>query len=152
LDLDHDAHMLHAAIGSSLPAAWSPRLALQFDHLSGDSSHLDLSSGRFDPLFGDRSFEFGPTSIYGAIARANLASPGIRSEAKPDSLSDAYIMIRQIELDPSRASFGDTSTRDPAGSSGKDVGAQIEGRYRRWLVQHSLASRLARQRGSRAIF
>jgi hypothetical protein len=137
-DLDHDATMLHAEAGFTFDAPWSPRLALQYDLASGDGSPADLSSGRFDPLFGDRSFEFGPTSIHGAISRANLDSPGVRLEVKPDGDSDAYVMLRQVKLESSTDSFGSTGVRDPAGASGVDVATQIEGRWRRWIVKDQL--------------
>lgn len=137
-DLDHDAAMLHAEAGFTFDAPWSPRLALQLDRATGDKSPSDLSSERFDPLFGDRSFEFGPTMLYGAIYRANLFSPGLRLEVKPDKESDAYVMLRGIRLDEARDSFANSSVRDASGASGRDVGAQIEGRYRRWLVRDSL--------------
>jgi hypothetical protein len=136
--LDHEAEMAHAEIGYSIEAPWSPRLALQYDFASGDSSPTDGESQRFDPLFGDRSFEFGPTSIYGFISRTNLASPGIRLEVKPDGDSDAYLMVRDVRLDSSTDSLANSSVRDPAGLSGDHAGLQIEGRYRRWLVKDSL--------------
>ena len=137
-DLDHDANMGHAEFGYSLAAPWSPRIALQYDHASGDKSLADLDNERFDPLFGDRSFEFGPTSIWGAISRTNLSSPGIRLEVKPDKASDAYVMARRIGLDSATDTFANSSVRDAAGLSGEEVGTQIEGRYRRWLVQDSV--------------
>lgn len=138
VDLDHDAHMLHVEAGYTFEGPWSPRLAFQYDEATGDRSPADLSSERFDALFGDRAFEFGPTGLYGAIARTNLSSPGVRLEVKPDALSDAYLMARRIGLNAPRDSFGGTGVRNPAGASGDDVGLQVEGRYRRWLVQDSL--------------
>ena len=137
-DLDQDAEMLHAQLGYTFDAPWSPRIALQYDQASGDRSQYDLSSERFDALFGDRAFEFGPTSIYGAIARTNLIGPGIRFEAKPDGASDALLAIRRIQLESARDSFSNSGVRDASGTSGQDVGTQIEVRYRRWLIQDSL--------------
>ena len=136
--IDHDAEMAHVAIGYTFDAPWSPYLSLQYDFASGDRSPADLASQRFDPLFGDRSFEFGPTALDGFIARANLASPGIRLEVRPDAESDAYIMARDVRLDSETDSFGNSGVRDPAGLSGDHAGLQIEGRYRRWLVRDSL--------------
>lgn len=136
--LDHDADMAHLEAGFTFDAPWSPRLALQFDYASGDDSPLDNRNERFDALFGDRSFEFGPTSIYGIVARANLVSPGIRLEVKPDGMSDAYIMVRHVALDSATDSYANTNVRDPSGASGDDVGVTIEGRYRHWLVKDSL--------------
>ncbi len=137
-DLDHDASMLHAEAGWTLDAPWSPRISLHYDMATGDNSPSDLSSERFDPLFGDRSFEFGPTSIYGAILRANVDSPGVRAEVKPDKLSDALVMVRQVTLDKPRDSFANSGVRDATGASGDDVGLQTEIRYRRWLIPDSV--------------
>ena len=137
-DLAHDATMLHAEAGYSFDAPWSPRLSLHYDLASGDGSSGDISSERFDPLFGDRSFELGPTSIFGAISRTNLDSPGVRIDAKPDNVTDAYVMVRQIKLESATDSFGATGVRDASGMSGNDVATQIEGRWRRWLVPDQL--------------
>lgn len=133
-DLDQEAEMMHAQIGYTLDAPWSPRIALQYDQASGDKSPTDLKSQRFDPLFGDRAFEFGPTSIYGVIARTNLISPGVRVEVKPDKLSDAYLSVRRLQLESATDSFANSNVRDVTGASSDDVGTQIELRYRRWLV------------------
>ncbi len=136
--LSHEAQMAHVEAGFSFDAPWSPRLALQYDFASGDASPTDGESQRFDPLFGDRSFEFGPTSTFGFISRTNLSSPGIRLEVKPDANSDAYVMLRQVRLAEAQDSFANSSVRDASGASGKDVGLQLEGRYRHWLVKDSL--------------
>jgi hypothetical protein len=137
-DLDHDAKMIHAQLGYTFDAPWSPRLALQYDQASGDRSPSDLSNERFDSLFGDRAFEFGPTTIYGAIARTNLIGPGMRLEVRPDSVSDANLSVRRIQLDSSTDSFGNSGVRDASGASGDFVGTQIDVRYRRWLIKDSL--------------
>lgn len=136
--LSHDAQMAHVEAGFSFDAPWSPRLALQYDFASGDASPADNKSGRFDPLFGDRSFEFGPTSAFGFISRTNLSSPGVRLEVKPDADSDAYVMLRQVNLAEARDSLANSGVRDVTGASGKDAGLQLEGRYRHWLVKDSL--------------
>jgi hypothetical protein len=138
IDLDHEADMLHAEAGWMFDAPWSPRLSLHYDHASGDKSPTDVRSERFDPLFGDRSFEFGPTSIYAAIARTNLNSPGVRLDVKPDQASDGMLSIRRIRLDEPRDSFANSGVRDQTGASGDEVGTQVELRYRRWLVRDSV--------------
>lgn len=137
-DLDHDASMLHVQVGYTLDAPWSPRLAFQYDQASGDKSPSDLSNERFDSLFGDRSFEYGPTGLYGVVARTNLIGPGIRVELKPDKLSEAALVVRQLRLDSAADSFANSNVRDASGASGDEAGTQIELRYRRWLVPDSL--------------
>ncbi|RYG31314.1 MAG: alginate export family protein, partial [Burkholderiales bacterium] len=138
VDLDHDASMMHVQVGYTLDAPWSPRFAFQYDQASGDKSASDLSSERFDSLFGDRSFEYGPTGIYGAVARTNLIGPGIRIDVKPDKISEATLAVRQLRLDSATDSFANSNVRDASGASGDEAGTQIELRYRRWLVQDSL--------------
>ena len=90
----------------------------------------DLASERFDPLFGDRAFELGPTSIYAAIARTNLNSPGIRLDVKPDARKSLMAMVREVKLESATDSFANSDVRDPTGASGDDVGTQVELRWR----------------------
>lgn len=137
-NLDHEADTLHAQAGYTFDAPWSPRLALQYDEASGDKSSADQSSERFDPLFGDRAFELGPTSIFGAVSRTNFHFAGLRLEARPDNRSETYVSLRRIRLDSATDSFANSGVRDATGASGTDVGTQLEVRYRRWLVPDSL--------------
>lgn len=137
-DLDHEAMMLHLEGGFSFEAPLSPRVSILYDYASGDESPLDSESGRFDPLFGDRSFEFGPTNIWGALARGNLSSAGVRLEFAPDEASDVYLMVRHVELAEARDRFSNSGVVDVTGVSGREVGQQFEVRYRRWLVEDSV--------------
>jgi hypothetical protein len=132
-DLDHDAMMLHLEGGFSFETPMSPRVSVLYDFASGDESPADTESGRFDPLFGDRSFEFGPTGIWGALARGNLSSAGVRLEFAPDEASDVYLMVRHVELAEARDRFANSGVVDATGASGREVGQQVEVRYRRWL-------------------
>lgn len=136
--LDHEADMAHLEAGFSFDGPWSPRLAAQYDYASGDTSPADGESQRFDAIFGDRSFELGPTSLFGLIARTNFTSPALRLEVHPDPVSDAYFMVRHVALESATDSFANTNVRDTAGASGDDAGTMIEARWRRWLVEDSL--------------
>lgn len=138
IDLDHDASFFHLEGGVTFDGPWSPRIAVQLDRATGDKSPADLSSERFDTLSGDRAFEFGPTSIYGAVARTNMFSPALRFEFKPDPASDAYIAVRRITLDQPRDSFANSGVRDANGASSDDAAMQLDFRYRRWLVPDSV--------------
>lgn len=137
-DLDHEAMMLHLEAGFSFEAPLSPRVSFLYDFASGDESPLDGRSGRFDPLFGDRAFEFGPTSIWGAVARSNVSSPGVRLEFSPDAESDVLLVVRHVELAQRRDRFANSGVVDAAGASGREVGQQVEVRHRRWLVEDSV--------------
>jgi Alginate export len=138
IDLDQDADMYHVEAGYTFAAPWSPRLSLHYDHASGDESPSDLNSERFDPLFGDRAFELGPTSIWGAIFRANLESPGVRLELTPDKTNELMGMVRQVKLDSATDSFGSSGVRDPSGASGDDVGTHLELRWRHQLIPNNV--------------
>lgn len=138
VDLDHEASMLHLEGGFSFLAPLSTRISLLYDFASGDKSPTDNKSGRFDPLFGDRSFELGPTSIWGLVARGNLSSAGVQLEIEPDEMSDVLVMLRQIDLAEARDVFASTGVVDASGASGRQVGQQLEVRYRRWLAEDSV--------------
>ena len=127
--LKHRAHFHHAELGFRFNTDWSPRLVLQYDFASGDDNPDDQHNNRFDTLFGARRFDFGPTSIYGAFARSNLNSPGLRLQFKPHSTLDSMFTLRGYL----RASSADAWTT--AAIDGRDlyIGTQIEARLR-WKV------------------
>ncbi|MDP3738580.1 MAG: alginate export family protein [Hyphomonadaceae bacterium] len=137
-DLDHDADMAHLEAGYTFDTAWAPRVSFHYDFASGDNSPADLDSERFDPLFGDRSFEFGPTSIWGAIFRSNLDSPGVRLELKPNKTNELMSMVRQVKLDSPTDIFGNSGVRDATGASGDNVGTQVELRWRHQVIPDSI--------------
>lgn len=135
-DLEVRAGFVHAGIGWTFAAPWSPRLAFAYDYASGDGRGRHY--GRFDTLYGDRSFEFGPTDIYGPVSRANLSSPEIRVEARPGARWDTYLAVRGLWLASDSDGFAATGVRDAAGRSGDYAGTQIDGRVRYWLVPETL--------------
>lgn len=133
-ELDYFAHFHHAELGYTLDNAWKARFALQYDFASGDHDPTDGDNQRFDTLFGARRFEFGPTGIYGAIARANINSPGVRIEAKPAKGLDGFISYRAVFLASERDTLTTAGVQDASGASGNFVGNQIEARVRYDLV------------------
>ncbi|NNL64871.1 MAG: alginate export family protein, partial [Myxococcales bacterium] len=130
VDLDHRAHFHHVEVGYSFDAPWSPRVALQYDHASGDEDPNDRKNERFDTLFGSRRFDFGPTSIYGAFARGNLSTPGLRIQVKPGDRTTSFVALRGFWLAERRDAWTTSGVRDPAGRSGRYVGSQIDFRLR----------------------
>jgi len=132
-NLDHLAFSGHASSGYRFGVAWAPRLVLQYDYASGDRSPNDKKNQRFDLLFGARRFELGPTGIYGAIARSNMSSPGVRFELSPHRKLDAFAAYRLVWLASSRDAWTTAGLRDPTGNSGSFVGQQAEARVR-WHV------------------
>jgi hypothetical protein len=139
VDLDHRAFSVHAALGYRWDAPWAPRVVLQHDYATGDASPDDGANNRFDPLFGARRFEFGPTSLYGAIARSNLNAPALRVEVSPSRKVDSFAAYRLVWLASARDAWTPAGLRDPSGSSGTFVGQQVEARVRWHLLPKNLS-------------
>lgn len=129
-DLDHAAHHHHLAVGHTFQHAWKPRVGVRYDFASGDENPNDRENGRFDTLFGARRFEFGPTGIYGAIARANLNSPEYNASIRPWRGVDLSVSHRFVWLAEARDAWTASGLRDASGRSGTEVGHQLEFRLR----------------------
>lgn len=135
-DLPVSAWFLHADLGHSFAGRWAPRLVAQLDIASGDGPGSTYS--RFDPLYGARAFEFGPTSLYGAVSRSNLVSVEGRVEISPRKKWDGYVAVRPLWLYSATDSFSGTGVRDSAGRSGRYAGTQLDLRARYWIVPKHL--------------
>ncbi len=131
--LDHFAHFHHAELGYSFATRASPRLVLQYDYASGDDDPDDGDNNRFFTLFGARRFDFGPTGIYGAFARTNVHTPGLRLQLKPAPTLSAFVAFRGYWLADKRDAWVPAGVRDPSGNSGSFVGSQLELRVR-WRI------------------
>lgn len=129
-DLEHRAFALHASVGHRFDVWATPRLLALYDYASGDVAADDESQERFDPLFAARRSEFGPTGTYGAFARSNLSSPGLRLEVQPHPLVDGFVGHRAFWLASDRDAWTTAGVRDPSGASGSFLGNQVEGRVR----------------------
>lgn len=132
-DLNHFAFFGHAEVGYTFAAPWSPRVAALYDYASGDDSPSDGDSNRFDTLYGARRFDHGPTGIYGAFARANIQSPGLRLVAKPVKKVELMTTYRAYWLASDTDTWTTSGVRDAAGNSGSFIGHQLEARLR-WDV------------------
>ena len=129
-NLDHTAWLLQSGVGYTWKAFGSPRLGVRVHQASGDRNPNDGVNQRFDSLFGARRFDFGPTGIYGAIARSNLRSPEIRASMRPIRSVEASLSHRWIWLESPFDAFTAAGVRDSSGRSGSYVGQQLEGRIR----------------------
>ncbi|MCA8971411.1 MAG: alginate export family protein [Planctomycetes bacterium] len=128
--LDHFAWFTHLSFGYTFDAAWKPRVRVALDYASGDSDPNDNDSGRFDTLFGARRFEYGPTGIFGAVARSNLLSPELRLEVKPSDRTEAFFAWRAVWLANGKDSWTTARLTDTTGAASDFVGNQIEARLR----------------------
>ena len=132
-DLDHFAHFQHAEIGYTFNQPMRPRLTAQYDYASGDESASDDDNDRFDTLFGARRFDFGPTSIYGPFARANINTPGLQLQLKPHSKVTSFIAYRAYWLASDRDEWTTSAVRDVTGKTSSFLGQQIEARVQ-WNI------------------
>ena len=132
-DLNHRAFFAHLALGYTIPGNWHPRLVVQYDYASGDEDPTDDSNGRFDTLYGARRFEYGPTGIYGAFARTNVNTPGLRVEFAPRTGVSGFVSYRSVWLAQARDAWTTTGLVDLDGLSGKHLGHQLEGSLR-WQI------------------
>lgn len=132
-DLDHFAYFVHMQAGYSFKTKWNPQLIFQYDYASGDRNASDSDNGRFDTLYGARRFEFGPTSIYGAFARSNISSPGIRLKLKPNNTVSSFVALRGFWLASDDDSWTTARISNANNQSDSYIGSQIEARIR-WDV------------------
>jgi hypothetical protein len=136
-DRVHRASFAHLEAGFTFRRGLA-RVAVLFDHASGDRDPDDDRSGRFDTLFGARSFEYGPTGIYGPFFRANIEGPGARVSLIPAPRLELTLAYRTLWLAQSRDAWVGSGLHDPSGASGRFLGHPLEAwvRWRplRWLL------------------
>ncbi|MBK9072145.1 MAG: alginate export family protein [Myxococcales bacterium] len=128
--LRHRAMALHATAGYTLTTSWHPRGALQFDYASGDRDRDDNRNNRFDPLFGARRFDFGPTGLWGPIARSNIVAPGARVEVTPSKRVDGLIAYRAVWLASASDVWVGAGLIDVLGDTSRFIGHHLEARVR----------------------
>lgn len=90
---DVRAFFAHAELGFSPDLPGHLRISALFDIASGDDPR-SASFTRFDTLFGARRWEFGPSGIFGALARTNILAPGLRLETAPAPRWDVMALWR----------------------------------------------------------
>jgi hypothetical protein len=73
-----------------------------------------------------RRFDFGPTGIYGAFARANLNTPSYRISAAPREDVHLALSHRAFGLASATDIWGSNGLQDKTGQSGNYVGQQLE--------------------------
>lgn len=134
---DHRAWMQHAQAGYHFPAApWKPYVLAIWDFASGDADPSDATSGAFDPLIGDRRFEFGPVGLYGLIARTNLVSPGAWVILRPVAPMETWVQLRGVWLAQARDRWRPGNLGVASGAAGRHVGTQVEWRTRYRFSPH----------------
>ncbi len=141
-DLPHRAAAAHGEVGYTLRHPVAPRLSGFIDVASGDGSPNDGKNGRFDPLFGARRFDLGPTGSFGALARSNLLSPGVRIDAARGKNIAGFVAYRPAWLASAKDSWTGANLRDKTGDAGRFIGQQIEASLRYDLARYFLSFEL----------
>lgn len=127
-DIDHRAWFLHWRLGRSLSDRVS--LSLRYDYASGDDTPGDNKMERFDTLFGSRGFEYGPTGIYGALARSNINAPAIQLDWSASDTVGVFVRYRAARLASDRDVFVTNGVVSPTGAAGSFIGHQFDTRAR----------------------
>ena len=135
---DHLAGYARAALGYTYDAAWQPTVVVSWDYATGDQDPNDGTNERFDTLFGARRWDYGPTGIYGPVARANLNSPELRLTVQPTKTLELMVGVRGVWLASERDAWTAAGLRDSSGRSGSDIGQQYEARLRWDAVPRSI--------------
>lgn len=130
--VDVNAWTLHAEVGYTFDADIKPRFSILGDIATGDDAG-STSYNTFDPLFGPRYGDWGPSGLFGPLGRTNIRSLGAKVEAKFSPAVDAFVMYRQNWLDSPTDAFAKTKVADPTGLSARDAGAQVHARLR-WTI------------------
>ena len=128
-NLEQDAFFLHLETGYAFDTRLKPTLLVQYDYASGDKDPNDLTIGRFNTLFGARRFDFGPTGIYGPIARSNIDTPGLRLTLTPKTRWQSMFAYRWLFLAEARDQWVGSGWSDPTGKSGRTIGKQLESSF-----------------------
>lgn len=133
-DQQHEAWSEHVDAGYSFDAPWSPRFMMEYDYASGSHNPgaKSDSDGRFDPLYGPRGMDWGPSGIYSALQRSNISSPGYKLYLVPRSDVTLTLQQRLVWLASASDCWGGASCTsstnlvlDPTKHSGSYVGDQI---------------------------
>jgi hypothetical protein len=125
-DLDHLAYAVRLVGGYTFEGTEKFRVALEADYASGDHSPIDGKNQRFDPLYGDRRGDFGPTGIYGPFNRSNLIAVGPRFSFKPTERTDVVVADKFYWLADSSDTWPVANVQDATGGSGSYLGSQPE--------------------------
>jgi hypothetical protein len=128
-NLRHEAAFYHAELGYAFDRPWLPALLVQYDYASGDVDPFDDHYEGFDTLFGERRFDFSPSSIYSPFARSNLTTPGVRLTFAPAPKWRSMLSYRSFKLEEARDAWSGVGWRDVTGGSGRSLGEQFEGSF-----------------------
>lgn len=123
---EHLAAFVATSAGYTFDVWSKPSVTLLFEYSTGDGDPNDDESTRFDRLYGVPRPEYGPTMLYLAFNRGNLATPGVRVVTKPFAPLKAIATLRSFALAEAEDAWLGSGYRDRTGRSGAVLGEQIE--------------------------
>jgi len=128
-NFEQNAYLAHLEASYAFDARMRPTLFMRYDYASGDKDPNDTTIERFNTLFGARSFDFGPTNIYGPISRSNIDTPSLRVTLAPKARWQSTLAYRWVFLAEARDQWVGSGWSDPTGKSGRTIGKQLEGSF-----------------------
>lgn len=129
----HNAWFTHLETKYSPTMKWRPGITLQYDYASGTRNPGSGVDGTFDPLFGIRRNDLGPTGIWALSLRPNLNSPSVRLQVTPFKNTEIIVHHHWMYLAQARDQRRGVGLIDPTGKAGRTIGQQTEFRFRyRW--------------------
>lgn len=121
-----------ATLGYTFDAAWKPRLGAEYAYASGDRDPTDGEVNTFDPLFPFGHYFHGHMDLVGW---RNLNAAMVSFRVAPGGTLtvhlDAHAFRLAEEEDAWYAATGAGVRRDKTGSSGHDIGQEID-LYAKW--------------------
>ena len=126
-DDDIRAYGLNARLGYSFVFPWKPRIGVEFTYGSGDSDPNDGTHETFDSVFGSRDKLYGRMNI---LCWCNLEDYQAGLSVKPVENFTAKLDYHFFRLAEEKDSWYYSPSkglrRDPTGSSGQDIGQEID--------------------------
>ncbi|MCC5994854.1 MAG: alginate export family protein [Oceanicaulis sp.] len=116
---DIRAGFAHLETGYTFEDDWRTRISAQLIYASGDRGGEHFT--RFNPMFGGRSGDFGPTAIFGPLGRENLVAAGVRYQARRGPVH-LQARVQEARLAAAQDRWGRAGLQDPAGQSGRRIG------------------------------
>jgi hypothetical protein len=136
-NVDHFAYNPNAEVGYTFNLPWTPRFFAQYIYASGTRTPGGSQNGNFDPLFGARRFDMGPTGNFGAFARSNISSPGWGLTVEPAPNWTAQVKHRFWYLAEASAVYAGALLQDSTGGAGNYLGHDLESRVQ-WALSNNL--------------
>lgn len=124
--LDHEAFAYNLEVGYSFDDSWKQRLSGSWGYASGDKNPNDGKNQRFERLFGFAR----PWSNNDYIQMENIIAPKLRWEFEPIVSFIPGLRVdagyNWYRLDSAKDQWNGAGLQDRTGSSGKDVGEEVD--------------------------